>query len=851
MFFRPFSQIRLSLILTISIMASTPCRSQIPQSLDTTHTLPSLLSGYVQYHITNRENVYAQLNKSVYLADEQIWFKIYITDAKTGTLAYQTNKVYTDLYAPDGSLHSRKVWNAQQGCVYGQIHLPDTLLGGAYTFKAYTNWQQNFEPERMFSSRIQVKSFDTYPDPDTADSSLPWDIQFFPEGGDLIAGTNARVAVKGVDQNGLGGHFSGKIVSEGTDTIASFETNELGMGSFVLPPEYSGLNNLYAIISLPQGETQKVSLPKPNTLGVSIQVDALGKDVVDIFVNTNDASLLSLSNRPFYCLVHQNGIIAEMFTIKSLDNLQTKLQVDKKQLPEGICTVTLFDHSFSPVSERLFFTEVVQALGSIELTASRTSVDSVKVQLKMTDGEGTLTPALLSASVLPATTLSGDFTSNIYAHLFLTAEVRGEVEDPAYYFTDHSIERQQALDNLLLTQAWRKYDWNTILSPNPQPSTPYPFEYGFSISGKSMRQTVLGNRSTNRSEVVLNMSTDPFTKFAQIEADGSFTFDSLLIYKPFNRINLIAMDARGETGTRFLQEVKLDTPSLNDSIRPKPSQIIAQETKEEEEVDVDDSWLEFVDPGSTLLSPAFVMAKRPTAREIMINDPFVFRDDRYLEITEENMSHYRTIYDLLQSEFGYRIISTIGEQAVVLGKRKMVSMQDVLGGDLSEEILYPPPGLIIDGIPTNWSWVEDYTIENIEAISEHIGMNIILGEDGLNGTISIKTRSGSGLGSSARTFNRFSNFKQIVVEGFDAPIAYYTPLYSNITSKINLANYSSIHWEPDVISISGESVIRFYAPPATQGVRIRIEGVGADGLLFSTDANCSIAPTTAIAILAL
>ena len=789
-----------------------------------------MTSSYVDFHNISKENTYAQLNKSTYLAGENLWFKIYITDTKTGLLAFETNKVYTDLFAPDGSLHTRKIWQAQDGCAFGQISLPDTLVGGSYTFKVYTNWQQNFEPERMFTTQVQVKGFEEYVNSAPSASARPWDIRFFPEGGDLIAGTTARIAVKGVDQYGNGRKFSGKVMSDQTELLA-FETNDLGMGSLVLSQEYSSLEGLQAAISLPDGRTQLVPLPIASNLGVSLYVHAIGKEQIDIFLNTNTHSLQAFANRPFYCMVHQNGIIAELFTINSLNQSLTKLQLPKAYLPAGMNTVTLFDASFKPIAERVFFAEKEEAMGIVSINTLMLR-DSIEVRIQLTDRDGNMAPALLSASVLWDKTAAGNFNSNIYAHFLLAAELRGQVENPAYYFKERSLERLQALDNLLLTQAWRKYAWNTILNEQNRPQPlPYAFEYGFAVSGTSMRQTFVGNVATAKSQVVLNMSHEPFTKSAEIASDGSFLFDSLLIFKPYNNLFIMAMDQKGSAGNRFLKNITPLTPPLNNRIPPKAS---VSTDKNQEEENEEEEWLQFIDPGATLLNSAVVTATRvPTTREVMVNDPYANNQDKYHKITEDDVLYFHTLADLLQVKFGYKIIrDEYGHATGIVNPRNTMTLNMAIGNESFE-----PPKLIIDGvIMYDWTLIEEIAAVDVEAISEHRGTNVMLGSDGYFGSVHVKTR----ITPLASRYISPRNFIYIQAEGFEAPIAYYTPSYSNIPDKTHLTYFRCLHWAPDLIAPEGECVFRFPATALPKSVRIRVEGIAGDGMLFSKDAEVAI-----------
>ncbi len=58
------------------------------------------------------------------------------------------------------------------------------------------------------------------------------DIQFFPEGGELIKGVPTQIAFKAIKQDGLGIDVKGTIADSDGNQITAFNSTHLGMGSF-------------------------------------------------------------------------------------------------------------------------------------------------------------------------------------------------------------------------------------------------------------------------------------------------------------------------------------------------------------------------------------------------------------------------------------------------------------------------------------------------------------------------------------------------------------------------------------------------------------------------------------------
>ncbi|MEJ7662703.1 MAG: hypothetical protein WKG07_25640 [Hymenobacter sp.] len=99
--------------------------------------------------------------------------------------------------------------------------------------------------------------------------------------------------------------------------------------------------------------------------------------------------------------------------------------------------------------------------------------DPVYVKVQVTDATGRPAAARLSVTVAEAGAAGlapngGDVASS----LLLTSDLAGYVESPGYYLQTPTPESTLALDNLLLTQGWRRYVWKEVLGPTPAPALP-------------------------------------------------------------------------------------------------------------------------------------------------------------------------------------------------------------------------------------------------------------------------------------------------------------------------------------------------------------------------------------------
>lgn len=155
------------------------------------------------------------------------------------------------------------------------------------------------------------------------------------------------------------------------------------------------------------------------------------------------------------------------------------------KLPTGVIQATLFDPDGTVLADRLFFNNKHDFLEA-HYTFNKESYDSFEpVELEVN-----LTSALTNAQrnvpfVISVTDDENeiDHGSNMLADLLLASEIKGYVYRPAYYFEqpDDTV-RQRELDELLMVQGWRRYNWECLTGLKEYPITEMP-ERGIEVQG--------------------------------------------------------------------------------------------------------------------------------------------------------------------------------------------------------------------------------------------------------------------------------------------------------------------------------------------------------------------------------
>ena len=115
--------------------------------------------------------------------------------------------------------------------------------------------------------------------------------------------------------------------------------------------------------------------------------------------------------------------------------------------------LVLFDDRFHPVSERLVFIhnqdQAIITYNTDKNNYARRSL--VKNSVMVTDRDSLPSTGNFSVSVTSNREVALDSTVNILTQLLLTSDLRGSIENPAYYFYN-TPQSQIALDLLMCTQ---------------------------------------------------------------------------------------------------------------------------------------------------------------------------------------------------------------------------------------------------------------------------------------------------------------------------------------------------------------------------------------------------------------
>jgi len=437
-----------------------------------------LVDAYGKYRSQYlQDKIYVHTDKDSYLSGEICWFRLYYMDAFTNKPAVLSKIAYVEILDKNNRPVLQEKISLKTGESHGSVIIPASISSGTYIFRAYTSWMKNFDPAYYFEKAIRIIN----PHKLETDSSIAkikkYDLQFFPEGGNLVQQVESKVGFRITDAYGHGLECEGLLLSSNADTVLKFHTLHKGLGHFVFTPVAG--QSYKALVRFPQGETVLKDLPSVYPSGYVMHLTKNGDGLVTATVHvTGDLA----GQKIYFAINGQRTLLPVRSGTLAGDSLS--FHIESRDLEDGISQCTFFNESGQPVCERLFFKYPVNTFRISADTDPEYGIrKKISVNLSATNLQDNPVQADLSLAVYRIDSLQPVDESSILNYLYLTAEL-GPVESPAYYFEENGKNREADMENLMLTHGWRRFNWKNIVQQKSV-QIDYPPEYfGHIIHGK-------------------------------------------------------------------------------------------------------------------------------------------------------------------------------------------------------------------------------------------------------------------------------------------------------------------------------------------------------------------------------
>jgi len=306
------------------------------------------------------------------------------------------------------------------------------------------------------------------------------DMQLFPEGGDLVRGLPGRVYFEAKNPLGKPADVEGRVVDDRGQEVATFASLRDGRGRFEFTPEKGRAYR--AEITKPEGVASTFDLPAAKRDGCVLRhYDDFDGELAAIRVGVRCSEARTVDVQAAL-----RGQILDGASVQAPAGGEAVVYLasgdDAADRAQGVARVTVFDGR-APLAERLVYRNRRQSL-RVEVTPDKEAYgprERVTLKVVTRDASGEPVPARLAMSVVDDTVLSyaDDKRGHLMAQLYLERELQDEVHEPNWYFDLEEADGAEAMDHLMGTRGWRRFDWaQAATMPAPAPDTGIAFGEG-------------------------------------------------------------------------------------------------------------------------------------------------------------------------------------------------------------------------------------------------------------------------------------------------------------------------------------------------------------------------------------
>lgn len=742
------------------------------------------------------QKVYLHLDKSEYHAGETIWFKAYLMDGISHLPFSDTSNIYVELINSDGTAMEIRILLAEEGYAAGEMELSVNLPDGNYVVRAYTDWMRNFDNDRFFTRYLYISNpryknmiprldvwknrwFNWRLERKTND----YQVEFFPEGGNLIEGVLNRVAVKVADMVGHGQDATIEIIDDNREVIAEFQTSFNGIGVFDIKPEKD--NSYQARVSVNGDRFRNFDLPSALVEGYALRVDKEDNQLkVRIVSSVDPGNPLYTEN--LILIGHTRGKphIGRVF---QLSDGRKDIVIDIESFPTGIAHFTIFTSNYIPVSERLLF---IDRGDRLEIQARHISKEIDEegffdIQLAVRDEAGDPVEGSFSLSAVTGQSDNNRHEDDILSYLLLSSELKGVAGNiPAGLGSGPDAEL--IVDHLLLTHGWRRFDWDNVIA-GELPDINYTADKGLTLDGRlvdpakdealSDYQVHLAVKSGHNDTLTTSTGRNGVFSFNRLFYEGPVSMELSARRLPGNYPPSMELNVREGRGLDY--DHNLYTKKLNVTERG-------------------DDWSR---TRGVSESPYVATPGSDVSPQIYgVPDQTIFID--------HDISTETSLYQVLRN----RAIGVSFDQG-----RIMIRGQ-------SSFLLSSEPRFMVDGMFVSRDVFLGLYPREVERIEIFRGPSAaVFGLRGGTGVILAYTRRPG--------YSGFEDSMEFVMLGYHEPQEFYTDILSfygpSVTEDRNL---KTIHWDPNLMS--GKDGMIDVRVPRSKGsgrIKLTVEGTGYEG----------------------
>jgi len=657
------------------------------------------------------------------------------------------------------------------------------------------------------------------------------DVQFFPEGGNLVAGLQSKVAFKAIGADGLGIDINGVVVEGDNTEVAKFNSTHLGMGSFIFTPKAGTIYKAKVTLA---GAERVFTLPAALSKGYVIEINNVNPQNLYIQVKGSDGNTAPLS------LIAQGGgdVYFEARSKPGVAGITAVVPKDK--LPTGIVQFTLFSQAGEPLLERLVF---IQNNENLKLSVSSDKMaygtrEKVQIKLNARDKSGQPVKGNFSASVINQSVapVNENTETTILSNILLTSDLKGYIEQPNYYFTNVDSKKNQELDVLMLTQGYHRFEWKSLMAASKANEIVYQAEKDIPISGIVRRN---GKPMPNAHVTITNFQKGAFALDTVSDQKGRFVFDIGFADSTMFTIRAVAKGSDNLT-------LQMDAP---------PRLLTRNRNAANEVVNFNEGLTSYLlnskkqfdeDPfssGHSVMLQQIEVKDTRTARQKEIDKAVKYSSNYNGKgvanqvITGEEIGRLggSTIFTRLNGIIAGVYVKPDGDgndgfySTRVPGKIEEVTELDAMGNLTVRQVPAPPMQVVLDGFfGRDISTVPIESISSIEVLRSGQYLTAYGSRAG-SGILLVTTKRGDQETGYPEEFPGV--ISGYAPKGYYKAKQFYSPKYEVSQAEKQKNDYrTTINWTPFIdTDVDGNATIEFYNADSPGTYRVVVEGVDYKG----------------------
>ncbi|WP_415327594.1 hypothetical protein [Chryseobacterium sp. MMS23-Vi53] len=749
-----------------------------------------------------QEKVHLIFNKNSYIAGENLWFKSFVFDGYSPSTI--STSLFVELYDSNKTQISKKLIPLIHGEGSGSFSLPENLKEDIYYIRAYTTWMTNFNEDFQALRSITVYN------PNSSQKLIinnesKWTASVFPESGTFVDGINTKFAVRLQSTGITPTDWNGYVIDTAKPDvkIISFKGFDQNIGSFSLTPKVGTKYQL--IVDDSKGNKQTIDLPNVSNSGINLQVKS-----------TNEAVKFALKSKNIApeTLYKVIGTISNQLVFKAKSNkiLEQTYTIPTDKLINGVLQLTVFDENENIVAQRLCFVqpELLKikkpSIQSLSLNESPRASNSFGLPQTSDDRPYTVL-------VLDGKSDSSEDENSLLSTLWLTGDITSKIYNPSQYFTKN--HNSEALDALLISEKWKRFDWKTIMagvfptiSNRPQPYISYKGKV--SIQGKPAPNTEMN---------LLFEIPNHGTRFYQVKTDanGFFALNGLF-FEDAIKFSYQLNDPKipKEQVQVIFQPNYAFVPSKKDL--PKSNYILTQRSNDDKPTEQIQRYIADKNAQSSINEKATLI------EEIKLKGE---KKDRTKELNEKLSSPLFNsandiIFDLVNDNN-----SAMGSMNILQwlqGRVAGLTIESSMG-DFVPKLRGSTINIYLDEMKVEPSMVSSISTSDIAMVKVMKGFFAGGFGGGGGGGIAIYTKRG-GITGSANNSSAPTKLKQITLNGFDKETPFVSPLYDDENFKNISQDFRNVlYWNPYFqVQPKDSAKIQFFNNDDAKDFRIIIMG---------------------------